>query len=234
MELNTAKVLVTGGSKGIGLETARMLGNAGAKVAIMGRRADELEKAASDVGAVAIVGDVRSEADCDRAVSEAVDKLGGFNVLVNNAGFGKFKLLVDLELEDFRDVLETNLVGAMLMARAAARHFVEKSYGNIINISSTGAAKGSRGGTAYVASKAGLKGMNDCWRAELRKNNVRVMLVNPSEVQTDFFAAAGFDQKTSDQKLRGHEIAAAIKGMLEMDDRGFTTELTVFATNPPD
>ena len=232
MEIHNALVLITGGSSGIGLETARTLQNAGARVCISGRRKSELESAARDVDAYPIVADVRSEDEVDAMILAAVERMGGLNVVVNNAGFGRFKKLVDLELDEFRDVLETNLVGAMLVARAAARYFVKQDYGNIINISSTAAAKGAPGGTAYVSSKAGLKGMNDCWRAELRKHNVRVMLINPSEVLTGFSAAAGHEQKSSHRKLRGQEIAAAVKGILEMDDRGFTTELTVFATNP--
>ena len=76
--------------------------------------------------------------------------------------------------------------------------------------------------------------MTEVWRAELRQHNVRVMLVNPSEVITGFAAASGFQQKANESKLRGEEIAHAVKAVLEMDDRGFTTELTVFATNPKD
>jgi 3-oxoacyl-[acyl-carrier protein] reductase len=76
--------------------------------------------------------------------------------------------------------------------------------------------------------------MTECWRQELRKFNVRVMLVNPSEVITNFAAIAGFDQKPHPSKLQPEDIAHAVKSVLEMDDRGFTTELTVFATNPQD
>jgi 3-oxoacyl-[acyl-carrier protein] reductase len=89
-------------------------------------------------------------------------------------------------------------------------------------------------GTAYYASKFALRGMTECWRAELRKHNVRVFLVNPSEVLTDFASTAGLAQKANETKLRPEEIAHAVKSALEMDDRGFTTELTVFATNPVD
>ena len=76
--------------------------------------------------------------------------------------------------------------------------------------------------------------MTECWRAELRKHNIRVFLINPSEVLTDFAAASGHLQKPNPTKLRGEEIAHAVKAVLEMDDRGFTPELTVFATNPKD
>jgi 3-oxoacyl-[acyl-carrier protein] reductase len=76
--------------------------------------------------------------------------------------------------------------------------------------------------------------MTECWRAELRKYNVRVMLVNPSEVITNFGVAAGFQQKDNPSKLRSEDIAHAVVSVLQMNDRGFTTELTVFATNPQD
>ena len=99
-----------------------------------------------------------------------------------------------------------------------------------MNISSTAGLKGFPGGSAYVASKWALKGMTECWRAELRKYNVRVILINPSEVQTDF------GEKVRDTinptKLMAEDIAFATVGALEMNDRGFITELTVFATNP--
>ena len=74
--------------------------------------------------------------------------------------------------------------------------------------------------------------MTECWRAELRKHNVRVMQINPSEVITPFANAAGFEQTDHPSKLRSEDIAGMVKAVLEMHDRGFTTELTVFATNP--
>jgi 3-oxoacyl-[acyl-carrier protein] reductase len=76
--------------------------------------------------------------------------------------------------------------------------------------------------------------MTECWRAELRKYNIRVMLVNPSEVVTNFFGTAGLPQEINETKLRGEEIAHIVKAILEMDDRGFTPEVSVFATNPTD
>ena len=105
--------------------------------------------------------------------------------------------------------------------------------GNIINISSTAGKKGFAYGTAYAATKFALKGMTECWQAELRKYNVRVMLVNPSEVQTEFSVNAGNGEREfNPTKLLSEDIAHAVISALEMEDRGFITELTVFATNP--
>src|SRR5581483_10320805 len=125
-------------------------------------------------------------------------------------------------------VFATNVTGAMLMAREAARHFIGRKRGNIINIASTAALRGAPKGTAYYGSKFALRGMTECWRAELRKYNVRVMLVNPSEVITDFAQRAGFAQKDHPSKLQPEDIAHAIRSVLEMNDRGFTPELSVF------
>ncbi len=234
MNLKNAVALVTGGSAGIGYSIAKTLTESGAKVAITGRDKTRLEKAAKELGALGIQADVAKEADVERTYSEVLAKFGDLDILVNNAGVGVFKPLVDLELSRFKAVFDTNVTGAMLMGREAAKIFIKRNRGNIINIASTAALRGAANGTAYYGSKFALRGMTECWRAELRKHNIRVMLVNPSEVLTDFAATAGFPQKASAGKLRGDEIAHTVKAILEMDDRGFTVEVAVFATNPAD
>jgi len=233
MNLRDAKILVTGGSSGIGFETARMLIDAGAQVAITGRDAAKLQAAAQKLKAHAIRADVSDAADAQRMIDETVRTFGAMNVLVNNAGIGSFAPLVALEVAEFRRVMDTNVFGAMLAGQAAARHFISAGKGgNIINIASTAAQRGFANGTAYTASKFALTAMTECWRAELRIHDIRVMQVNPSEVVTEFQARMGKQQVVNETKLRAREIAHAIKAMLEMDDRGFIPELTVWATNP--
>src|SRR5262249_36338966 len=179
-------------------------------------------------------GDVSVEADVQRAYRDLMEKFGDLDILVNNAGAGVFKPLLEMDLAKFQGVFDTNVTGAMLMAREAAKIFVARKRGNIINIASTAAIRGAANGTAYYASKFALRGMTECWRAELRKHNIRVFLVNPSEVVTNFGAAAGFNQKDNPSKLRPEDIAHMVKAVLEMNDRGFTPELSVFASNPAD
>jgi 3-oxoacyl-[acyl-carrier protein] reductase len=234
MDLRNATALVTGGSSGIGQGIAQALIAAGAKVAITGRNKVRLLEAAKAMGAVAIHADVSQEADVLRTMREVLDQFGHLDILVNNAGLGTFKPLLEMDLAGFERTFATNVTGAMLMAREAAKHFSERQKGNIVNIGSTASHRGAPNGTAYYASKFALRGMTECWRAELRKFNIRVMLINPSEVITNFGAAAGFQQKDNPSKLRSSDIAHAVRQVLEMDDRGFTTELTVFATNPVD
>lgn len=234
MNLRDAVALITGGSSGIGRATAQVLAASGARVAITGRDKGRLEQAAREIGAHAIHADVTVEADVERTYREVLQKFGDLDILVNNAGIGIFKPLVDMDRKGFDSLFATNVTGAMLMAREAARHFIKRQRGNIVNISSTAGLRGAPGGTAYYASKFALRGMTECWRAELRKHNIRVFLVNPSEVLTNFSAAAGLTQKENATKLRSEDIASMVKAVLEMDDRGFTPELSIFATNPQD
>ncbi len=235
MNLKDAKVLVTGGSSGIGFATARVLRDRGAAVAICGRRADAVNEAATKLGATGIIADVSREDDVQRMVTRVVSELGGYNVLINNAGFGHFAPLVDTTVADLRRVWETNVLGAMLMARESARHFISQDTGNIVNIASTAGMRGFASGTAYVSSKFAVSGMTECWRAELRKNNIRVMQVNPSEVQTPFFELTGGGERSRNtSKLQSDDIAALIAGMLELEDRGFVTDASIWATNPRD
>ncbi len=201
MDLNDAVALVTGGSEGIGRAIAERLIQEGAAVTITGRREDVLAEAAGEMGAEWIDGDVGVEADAVRTVASVVEKHGRLDILVNNAGIGLFKPLIEMELEELEKVYRTNVFGAFLMAREAARRFVEQGGGALINISSTSGLRGGRGSTAYSSSKFALRGMTECWRDELRRHDVRVMLVNPSEVVTGFAAKAGFDREDSPKKL---------------------------------
>lgn len=234
MDLKNAVALITGGTSGIGHATARTLAASGARVAITGRDKRRLAEAAEALGVFPIQADVANEADVLRTYRQLLQEFGDLDILVNNAGFGAFKPLVECDRESFDAMFATNVTGAMLMAREAAKHFISRQRGNIVNIASTSALRGAPNGTAYYGTKFALRGMTECWRAELRRHNIRVFLINPSEVITNFSAAAGRTQRDTPTKLHSEDIAHMVKAVLEMNDRGFTTELTVFATNPQD
>jgi 3-oxoacyl-[acyl-carrier protein] reductase len=205
----------------------------GARVAVCARHKSELEASAQLLGALPIVADVTKEDDVLRMIDTMVKEYGDYNVLINNAGFGIFGPLVELTSDEFFRVWRTNVLGAMMVARESAKHFVGRSYGNIVNISSTAGQRGFANGTAYCASKFALHGMTECWRAELRQHNVRVMQVNPSEVQTSFGADESKPVKAENaSKLTASDVAELIVSMLELEDHGFVTEATMWATNP--
>jgi 3-oxoacyl-[acyl-carrier protein] reductase len=231
MKLNDARILVTGGSAGIGAAVARAAIDRGAKVAINGRERARLERAATELGAAPVHGDVGREAET--IVRAAVEQLGGLDVLVNNAGWGNRMTLDELDPEVFEQMWRTNVLGAALMAKHSVPHLKQAGGGSIVNMASTAARRGYPGGTAYSSTKFGLAAMTQCWQAELRPHDIRVIQVNPSEVQTGF-GGADPDRPTNPKKLVSEDIAHAVVGALEMDDRGFIPELTVFATNPWD
>jgi len=232
MKLENSKILITGGSLGIGKETAKLLTDNGAKVIITGRDKARLEEAAKYSGAEPFVFDI-SDFDGIKAKSEEITaKLGGLDVLINNAGIGAFKRLENVDMADFNSVFATNVFGLAMLTKEVSKIFMKQNSGNIIDIASTAASKGFEGGTIYVASKFALRGMTQCWQAELRKFNVRVCLINPSEVTTAFNNESRMERKEDRKKLSSMEIAYTIKSVLEMENKGFIPEVTVWATNP--
>lgn len=233
MRIKNSTFLITGGSLGIGKATAKSLIEKGGKVAITGRNKTRLEKSAKEIGAFPINADVSNPKNIERTYDNFIKEFKKLDCLINNAGIGgNWNDVFSLDFEDFMKVYSVNVFGAALMSKYAANLFKKQKYGNIINISSTAGTKGFANGTVYASSKFALRGMTQCWQAELRKYNVRVILVNPSEVLTAFGDDEGKERKEVSNKLRSYEIAHTIVSTLEMDDRGFIPEVTVWATNP--
>ena len=232
MNLKDARVLITGGSLGIGKATARVLVEKGAQVGITGRDAGRLDKAATETGAFPITADVAKTEDIARTYDEFLGRCDRLDCLINNAGIGNFKTIEEIEYADFESVFSVNVYGAALMAARAVPIFRKQGGGNIVNIGSTAAEKGFERGTIYAASKFALRGMTQCWQAELRRHNIRVILVDPSEVATAFANPDRVERDAPPNKLTSYEIAHAIASVLEMDNRGMIPELSVWATNP--
>lgn len=226
------RYLVTGGSSGIGLETARLLRAAGASVAILGRNRESLQAAAAAIGARPIVADVGKPDDVDAGVAAAAAALGGLDGLINNAGTAGRGRVEDLCAETFAALLRTNLIGPALMMKAVLPYLEAAGGGDVVNVGSSASLHGYPGGSMYAASKFGLRALSECWRAELRPRNIRVVQVNPSEVQTAFGGRADSDRKPN--KLFALDIATAIVGALSIHPRGFVPEISIWATNPWD
>ena len=229
MDMNNARILVTNGSANIGAAIALTARERGARVVVNGRDPERLRAAAQELGVEAVQGDVGR--DAQRIVAEAVERLGGLDALINNAGWGRMMPLEELDAQVFEDMWRTNVLGAALMAKHAVGHLKAAGGGAIVNVASTAALRGFPGGTVYVSTKFGLAGMSQCWQSELRKHDVRVIQVNPSEVQTGF-GGRDAERAPDPGKLVSEDIAHAVVTALEMHDRGFIPELTVFATNP--
>ena len=233
MKLKDARILVTGGSLGIGRAAAQVLAEAGARVAITGRHEERFTRRRRRWAPLPSWRTRAIRATSRSTFDDVQRHLGGLDALVNNAGIGTFADMESVTFEEFDKVFRVNVYGAALMgARAAAMFKAQKSRGHIINIGSTAGLKGFAGGTIYAASKFALRGMTECWQAELRKHNIRVTLVAPSEVATAFGREDGREREPAPNKLSSDEIAHVIKSVLEMDDRGMIPELSVWASNP--
>ncbi|BCP98033.1 gluconate 5-dehydrogenase [Thermus thermophilus] len=160
--LDGKAALVTGGSRGLGLEAALALKEAGAKVAVVARRASFFEEARKALGedALYLEGDVRDEARLEAIAEEVEERLGPLTVLVNAAGVSWGAPSLEMPVEKVREVLEVNLVGAFLASRVAARRMKERGYGKIIHIASVAGLKGEYpevlDAVGYSASKGGL------------------------------------------------------------------------------
>ena len=231
-KLSNLKVLITGGSSGIGKATAKLLVQNGALVAITGRDKKKLEDVASEINAIPIHLDVSKYNSIAEKTLDAFHSMGGMDVLINNAGIGEFAKLEEVKIAHFENVFATNVFGLTMLTQEVTKFFKTQQYGTIINIGSTASLRGYKGGTIYSASKFAVRSLTQCWQAELRPYNIRVCQVNPSEVPTAFANKERIERDEVSNKLTVKEIAHAITSAIEMNDRGFINELNVWATNP--
>ena len=193
--LESKVAIVTGGSRGIGLATAAWLSEHGAAVVVSGRDGERVLHAARELeerGAAAhgVVADAGKREDADRLVEATKERFGRLDILVNNAGITRDGLLIRMKDEDWDRVIETNLKGAFLATRAAAKLMVrQKSGGRIINIASTAGVMGNAGQANYSAAKAGLIGLTKASARELAHWGILVNAVAPGLIETDMAAA---------------------------------------------
>jgi 3-oxoacyl-[acyl-carrier protein] reductase len=186
--------IVTGGSRGIGAAIAALLADHGAAVVVSGRDAARLQSAVQrleerGVSVLGLVGDAGKREDADRLVEAAKERFGRLDLLVNNAGITRDGLLIRMKDDDWDRVLETNLRGAFLMTRAAAKLMVRQRSGRIINIASAAGAMGNPGQANYSAAKAGLIGLTKSTARELAHWGILVNAVAPGLIETDMAAA---------------------------------------------
>ena len=233
MKLKGKNILITGGSLGIGKETAKILTDKGANVLITGRSEDRLNKSIEYNSAKKNVFDIGDLKNIKNKAKECIDILNGrVDVLINNAGTGFRRSIDELNVNDFMEVYNTNVFGLSLLTKEISCVMKLKKSGTIINIGSTASLKGYKGGSIYASSKFAVRALTQCWQAELRPFNIRVIQINPSEVPTAFANKERIEREEINNKLTTKEIAHAIISSIEMDDRGFINELNVWATNP--
>jgi 3-oxoacyl-[acyl-carrier protein] reductase len=192
---------VTGASRGIGAAIARELATAGAKVAVNYRASgDEAESIASEIGGVAIGGDVGEPDQAAALVEQAEDALGDLDILVNNAGITRDTLIARMSDEDWSNVVRTNLSGAFYACRAVSRKMLRRRTGAIVNLTSFVGLHGNPGQVNYAATKAGLIGLTKALAKELGNRGVRVNAVAPGYITTDI--TSGLSEEIREMLLR--------------------------------
>lgn len=232
--LGGKKAVVTGGTRGIGRAIAERLLWDGAEVAICGRSAAGVERSVAKMSQETggkVVGTTANVADIDqvRALFEFVDRqLGGLDILINNAGIGIFGSVRDLDVEDWRRTLDTNLTGAYYCCREALPRFRNRGGGFIINISSLAGKNAFAGGAAYNASKFGLNGFSEALMLDHRYDNVRVCTVMPGSVATEF----GSHSQDDSWKIAAEDIAEIVSSVLRMPERTLISRVEVRPSKP--
>jgi NAD(P)-dependent dehydrogenase (short-subunit alcohol dehydrogenase family) len=226
--------LVTGASRGVGLATALRLARAGAAVALVGRDEAALTAALHAVleagaDALSIQADVTDEHQMLGAAEGAVETLGGLDIVVANAGVGRYGPVAEMPVEDWRRVLDTNLTGVFLAVRAALPHIRRRGGGHVVAVSSGAGKQGYPNMTAYCASKFGLQGFMAALAAELAPEPIKCTTVVPGSILTDFGVRTREDRLRSGSRfLEPEDVAEAIVQAILQPARAWTQEVTLW------
>lgn len=232
--------LITGGGTGIGAATAKRFAAEGGKVVVMGRREAPLRAVADACGGHVVIGDTANLADLERAVAEASTCFGGLDVLVANAGIELFGSVETVELEAWRRVFEVNLEGAMLAARASIPAMRRRGGGAIVLMASVAALTGAPSYVSYLATKAGMLGLNRSLAYDYGPEGIRCNALCPGWVRTemadraidDFAAMKGLPPEALHQamvdvyplrRMGTPQEIAAIVAFLASSDASFVT-----------
>ena len=223
------RFLITGGSQGIGAALVESARGAGHDVVFTGRNQELIDKVQSTTGAHGIRADVSNGDDNQRTVDACLEVMDGIDVLVNNAAFGYLGELGQIEISKMKALFDTNVFGLVDIGNRVVPLLKAQQSGAIINIASTSGTKGAKGQTVYAGSKWAVRGITQCWQAELRPHGIRVTSICPSEVQTDWMGKTG---RNNPNKLYASDIAETIMAALKMPARALCVELAIFANNP--
>ena len=217
--------LVTGGTRGIGAAIVQSLAGAGASVVSTGRSGG-----ASEGQVRTIAADVRKPAAAASAVDECVKAFGGLDILINNAGVGLFSHVADMSIEQWHDVIDTNLNGVFYCCHAAIPQMRKRGGGWIINISSLAGKNAFTGGAAYCASKAALNQFSEALMQEVRYDGIRVSYIMPGSVATDFGTRGAAKQGWA---IGAEDVAQVVLDLLSMPERTLPSRVEMRPSQPP-
>lgn len=229
--------LVTGAGKGIGRATAIALAQEGVNVGLLARTENDLVEVAKEIEAFGVKtayanADVSSMEEVNAAVETLKTSLGPVDILINNAGTGKFGKFLELEPEEWKKIIDINLMGVYYVTRAVLPQLIDKNGGDIINISSTAGQKGAPVTSAYSASKFGLLGLTESLALEVRKHNIRVTALTPSTVATELAYKENLTDGNPEKVMQPEDLAEYMVAQLKLHPRIFVKSAGLWSTNP--
>jgi len=235
--LQNKVALVTGASKGIGKAIALALVAEGAQVGLIARSEPDLAKLAAEIAdnggqASYAAADISDMASVEAAVNNITKELGTIDILINNAGTGKFGKFLELTPEEWERQVKVNLFGVYYATRAVLPQMIERQSGDIVNISSTAGKSGSALTSAYSASKFGVFGLSESLMQEVRKQNIRVTALAPSTIVTDLAYSANLITGDPERVMHPEDFAELVIAHLKLNRRMLVKETSVFSTNP--
>ncbi|MCM3716452.1 3-ketoacyl-ACP reductase [Alkalihalobacillus oceani] len=228
---------VTGAGKGIGRATALALAKEGVHVGMLARTEADLKEVAAEIEQLGVkaayaTADVSSLEEVEAAVQRVQGELGSFDILINNAGTGKFGGFLDLSPEEWKQMIDVNLLGVYYVTRTVLPQLIEKNGGDIINVSSTAGQKGAPVTSAYSASKFGLLGLTESLALEVRKHNIRVTALTPSTVATELAYKENLTDGNPEKVMQPEDLAEFIVAQLKLHPRVFIKSAGLWSTNP--
>ena len=237
MSVKDTTAVVTGGTKGIGRAIAEALLSEGMNVCICARKADEVERAVSELNevgesrAAGVVCDVRDYEEVRAMFAHAVEEFGGVDVLVNNAGVGLRATVEETTPEQFRAVIETNLFGVFHCCREAIPLMKQRGGGYIFNLSSLAGVNAHPGMATYNASKFGLNGFSEALMQEVRHDRIKLSYIMPGSVNTEFGGDTHGPEKS--WQLQPEDVARVVVDLLRHDERSLPSRIEISPSRPP-
>lgn len=235
--LQGKKAIITGAGRGIGRATAFALAKEGVSLGLIARTTEHVEQVAEELRAegtevVVATADVAKNEQVTTAIDSIMEQLGSVDILINNAGIAKFGNFLELEVEEWEQIIQVNLLGMYYVTRAVLPNMIEQQSGDIINISSTAGQRGGPVTSAYSASKFGVLGLTESLAMEARKYDIRVSALTPSTVVTDLAVEGGLVTGDEENVLQPEDLAQLMVAQLKLNKRVFLKSAGLWTTNP--
>jgi 3-oxoacyl-[acyl-carrier protein] reductase len=238
MDLQGKTAVITGAGKGIGLAIAELLAKEGVNLGLISRTASDLKALKASLAGehgirvATAAADVSKREEAESAVSALKAELGTIDILINNAGIASFGTVLEMDPAQWEQIIQVNLMGTYYMSRAVLPDMVGQNSGSIINISSTAGEKGFATGSAYCASKFAVMGLTESLLQEVRKNNIRVIALTPSTVNTALARDNNLKVGDEDRMMQPEDVAELALATLKLPQRVFVKSAGIWTTNP--